>query len=369
MAVYTATDRNERPVVLVVPERYQLTHQVGSGTFGVVCSALDNVTGQEVAIKRVRPASTAEELRSLLRELRILKHLREVPNVISFFEAFQSSSLPGGPTATYLVLELLPTNLAEIIEDGQVSLDHAQYFAYQVLLGVEALHGAGIIHRDLKPRNLLVKGDCTLKICDFGMSRGHQEADETMTEYVITRWYRAPELLLKEKHYGFKVDIFSVGCILGEMFLGRPVLPGHDYLDQLRRTIALVGSPTDQEVAAVPDQSVKVLLLQLPRGVPESVAHVFPAGTPSEGIALLRRLLTFFPGPRFTAAEALRHPYFSDIFDESDLVTVPRFNTDVETTADEQELRRCLQLELQSESPPSITEAAEAASCAPMAVD
>ncbi len=131
----------------------------------------------------------------------------------------------------YVVSELMETDLAQVIKSSQgISDDHIQFFVYQVLRGLKYIHSAGILHRDLKPRNLLVNSNCDLRICDFGLARADipyfQTQSVVMTDYIATRWYRAPEVILSWKRYSTAVDMWSVGCILGELINRRPVLPG-----------------------------------------------------------------------------------------------------------------------------------------------
>lgn len=108
------------------------------------------------------------------------------------------------------------------------------------------MHSANVMHRDLKPSNILVNKDCDLKICDLGLARGYEDENELKTEYVITRWYRSPEVILKASKYTKAVDIWSVGCIFAELLGRTPLFPGEDYLDQIQRTIAVLGTPTDK---------------------------------------------------------------------------------------------------------------------------
>ncbi|CAL9780839.1 unnamed protein product [Musa acuminata subsp. burmannicoides] len=126
----------------------------------------------------------------------------------------------------YIVYELMDTDLNQIIRSNQLLTDdHCQYFLYQILRGLKYVHSANVLHRDLKPSNLFLNANCDLKIGDFGLARTTSETD-LMTEYVVTRWYRAPELLLNCSEYTAAIDIWSVGCILGEIVTRQPLFPG-----------------------------------------------------------------------------------------------------------------------------------------------
>ena len=225
-----------------VDRRYSMVRVVGSGAYGVVISASDSKTSKNIAIKMVPKAFNDEiDAKRILREIKLLKHFRH-ENIVGITDIMP-------PTAryvedfhdVYIVAELMETDLHRIIYSKQkLSIDHAQYFLYQLLRGLKYIHSADVIHRDLKPSNLLVNSNCDLKICDFGLARGiqqkqHEEQGGTMllTEYVVTRWYRAPEIMLACHEYSKPIDIWSVGCIFAELIQRKPYFPGEDYIDQV----------------------------------------------------------------------------------------------------------------------------------------
>jgi tRNA A-37 threonylcarbamoyl transferase component Bud32 len=231
-----------------VDTRYSLVRVVGSGAYGVVISSKDSIKKNEVAIKMVPKAFNDEiDAKRILREIKLLRHLKH-ENIIGICDM-----LP--PNARYLedyhdvyiIADLMETDLHRIIYSKQkLSIDHVQYFAYQLLRGLKYIHSAGVIHRDLKPSNLLVNSNCDLKICDFGLARGihqtHGDQNSTMllTEYVVTRWYRAPEIMLACHEYSKPIDIWSVGCIFAELIQRKPYFPGDDYIDQVRRQLVFL---------------------------------------------------------------------------------------------------------------------------------
>mmetsp|Transcript_3173 Transcript_3173/g.3906 ORF Transcript_3173/g.3906 Transcript_3173/m.3906 type:complete len:217 (+) Transcript_3173:231-881(+) len=185
-----------------------------------------------------------------LREIKILRLLHH-ENVINIKTIISPKSLKDF-NEIYVVLELMETDLGSIIKsDQELSLDHIKFFMYQLLRGIKYIHSAGILHRDLKPRNLLVDSNCDLKICDFGLSRADipelYEAG-SMTDYVSTRWYRAPELLLGSEDYTKSVDMWAVGCIFSELLTRRPFLPGSDSENQLKMIINMIGVPDKETV-------------------------------------------------------------------------------------------------------------------------
>jgi mitogen-activated protein kinase 1/3 len=136
-------------------------------------------------------------------------------------------------TEVYLIQELMETDMHRVIRTQELSDDHCQYFIYQTLRALKAMHSANVLHRDLKPSNLLLNANCDLKVCDFGLARSAASTDDNsgfMTEYVATRWYRAPEIMLTFKEYTKAIDVWSVGCILAEMLSSKPLFPGRDCL-------------------------------------------------------------------------------------------------------------------------------------------
>ncbi|KAK0088137.1 hypothetical protein PV325_013024, partial [Microctonus aethiopoides] len=208
-----------------VLDRYQMLTPVGSGAYGQVCSAVDVLTNQKVAIKRLaKPFQSAVHAKRTYRELRMLKHMNH-ENVIGLLDVFHPGSNIEDFDQVYLVTHLMGADLNNIVRTQKLSDDHVQFLVYQILRGLKYIHSAGIIHRDLKPSNIAVNEDCELKILDFGLAR---PTENEMTGYVATRWYRAPEIMLNWMHYNQTVDIWSVGCIMAELLTGRTLFPGTD---------------------------------------------------------------------------------------------------------------------------------------------
>ena len=230
-----------------IDKRYSYIRTVGSGAYGVVISSRDAVQKRDVAIKMIPRAFNDEiDAKRILREIKLLKHF-DHENVVNIVDMMQPQcSAVDDFNDVYIMIDLMETDLHRIIYSKQsLSIDHVQYFIYQVLRGLKYIHSANVIHRDLKPSNLLVNSNCDLKICDFGLARGILTDDDDdrlrtemgsllLTEYVVTRWYRAPEIMLACKEYSKPVDMWSVGCIFAELILRKPIFPGDDYLDQVR---------------------------------------------------------------------------------------------------------------------------------------
>jgi serine/threonine protein kinase len=205
-----------------------------------------------------------------------------------------------------------------------------QYFLYQILRGLKFIHSANVIHRDLKPSNLLVNANCDLKICDFGLARPTAENDQFMTEYVVTRWYRAPELLLNSSDYTAAIDLWSVGCIFMELMNRKPLFPGKDHVHQMRLLIELLGTPTESDLGFVRSDDARRYIRQLPSHPRQPLAMVFPHVHPL-AIDLIEKMLTFDPDKRITVEEALAHPYFARLHDVADEPVCPEpFSFDFE---------------------------------------
>lgn len=217
----------------------------------------------------------------------------------------------------YLYEELMEADLHAIIRSGQPLSDaHFQSFLYQTLCGLKYIHSANVLHRDLKPGNLLVNADCELKICDFGLARGFQPGQVQteqgtagfMTEYVATRWYRAPEIMLSFANYTSSIDMWSVGCILAELLGGKPIFKGEDYVDQLNRILNLLGTPTEDTLRRVGSPRAQDYIRSLPIKPRVKFKTLYPNAQP-QALDLLEKLLCFDPAKRIGCQAALEHPY------------------------------------------------------------
>ncbi|KAG7131437.1 Mitogen-activated protein kinase HOG1 like [Verticillium longisporum] len=274
-----------------ITSRYSDLQPVGMGAFGLVCSARDQLTNQNVAVKKImKPFSTPVLAKRTYRELKLLKHLRH-ENVISLSDIFISPL-----EDIYFVTELLGTDLHRLLTSRPLEKQFIQYFLYQIMRGLKYVHSAGVVHRDLKPSNILVNENCDLKICDFGLARIQ---DPQMTGYVSTRYYRAPEIMLTWQKYDVEVDIWSAGCIFAEMLEGKPLFPG--FLVQLVKSY----------------ENTLRFVKSLPKRERQPLKNKFKNADPS-AIDLLEKMLVFDPKKRITATEALSHEYLSPYHDPTD---------------------------------------------------
>jgi mitogen-activated protein kinase 1/3 len=220
---------SSRKISFNVSEQYDIQDVVGEGAYGVVCSAIHKPSTQKVAIKKITPFDHSMFCLRTLREMKLLRYFNH-ENIISILDIQRPRGYDNF-NEVYLIQELMETDMHRVIRTQDLSDDHCQYFIYQTLRALKAMHSANVLHRDLKPSNLLLNANCDLKVCDFGLARSAASQEDNsgfMTEYVATRWYRAPEIMLTFKEYTKAIDVWSVGCILAEMLSGKPLFPGKD---------------------------------------------------------------------------------------------------------------------------------------------
>ena len=296
----------------VVDAHYEYIKKVGHGAYGVVVSATDHRSNTKVAIKKITNAfEDLVDAKRILREIKLLAFFTH-ENIVSLLDILR----PPGPTGyndIYIVTDLMETDLHRVIYSKQeLSDEHIQYFVYQLLRGVLYMHSANVIHRDLKPSNLLLNKNCDLKICDLGLARGFDSDSENLTEYVVTRWYRAPEVILSSSEYTKQIDVWSAGCIFAEL-LGRAALfPGEDYLDQVQRIIGVLGTPEVEDMHFIGNQSARRYIMKLPRRDKMQWTQLYPKANPI-ALDLLDKMIVFNPGRRWTVAQCLEHPYFKEL--------------------------------------------------------
>ncbi|KAK0560224.1 mitogen activated protein kinase [Tilletia horrida] len=313
-----------------VGNRYKVCDVIGEGAYGVVCSAVHQPTGQKVAIKKIQPFDHQMFALRTLRELKLLRYFQECEvseNIVSILDIIKPPSLDQFKEV-YLIQELMETDLHRVIRTQQLSDDHCQYFCYQILRALKAMHSADVIHRDIKPSNLLLNANCDLKVCDFGLARSVLTAEPNgsdlgfMTEYVATRWYRAPEIMLTFKQYTKAIDVWAVGCVLAEMLTGRPLFPGRDYHHQLGLILDLLGTPTADDFCNINSRRSREYIRTLPFRKRKEFSLVFPKASPA-AIDFLKGVLAFDPKKRMTVEQALAHPYLASYHDPDDEPTAP----------------------------------------------
>ena len=286
-------------------------NKLGEGTYGSVYCAIDKESSTRVALKRVKLSGAGFEREGMpqtsLREIGLLKRLKH-PNIVSLLEVVVGNRAD----SVFLVFEYCEHDLSRLIDTMPRPFGHGEvkWMLSELLQAIGYLHAHCVMHRDLKVSNILLTGSATLKLCDFGLARSFSRLErESYTAKMVTLWYRAPELLFGSKEYGPPVDMWSVGCILGELLLHRPLLPASTEAAQVTLLCELLGAPSARiwpEVDGLPLWGKLSLPDQPYNELATKFAQVQP-GKPA--LDILNKMLTYDPKQRITAAEAQRHAY------------------------------------------------------------
>ncbi|KAG5116061.1 hypothetical protein JHK84_042174 [Glycine max] len=286
--------------------RYRIEEVIGKGSYGVVCSAYDTHTGEKVAIKKINDIfEHVSDATRILREIKLLRLLRH-PDIVEIKHILLPPSRREFKDI-YVVFELMESDLHQVIKaNDDLTPEHYQFFLYQLLRGLKYIHTANVFHRDLKPKNILANADCKLKICDFGLARVAFNDTPTAifwTDYVATRWYRAPELCGSFfSKYTPAIDIWSIGCIFAELLTGKPLFPGKNVVHQLDLMTDLLGTPSLEAIARVRNEKARRYLSSMRKKKPVPFSQKFPHADP-RALRLLERMLAFEPKDRPTAEE------------------------------------------------------------------
>jgi len=305
--------------VFELGSRYRVTKMIGQGAFGCVVAG-ERADGMKVAIKKLANAGADKTAaKRLLRELRFLRHLRGHPNIVNMEDVVLRRA--DSKLDVYIMTELMEADLEQIIKSSQtLSGEHVRCLIFQLLNGLRHMHAAGIVHRDLKPANLVVDSQCRLKICDFGLSRHISDPDcvpegqdAQFTDYVVTRWYRAPELLMGSKKYTAQVDTWAAGCILAELMGRKPVFAGDNTSDMLVRIARKIGKPTRAEMLLMTEQeAARNFVTSIPEKAVQRWDELYP-NADMASLQLLQRLLVWSPLERASVEEALKMPLIKDL--------------------------------------------------------
>ena len=365
-----------------VQRKYEVVQKLGKGAYGIVWRALDRKNKEVVALKKIFDAfQNATDAQRTFREIMFLQEMDGHEHIIRLTNVLKADN----DRDIYLVFEYMETDLHAAIRANILQEIHKQcaqrpllpgrpvsseraalspsrrahppprpaparrYILWQALKALKYMHSAELLHRDMKPSNLLLNSDCLMKVCDFGLARSlpearlHAQADSglpPLTDYVATRWYRAPEILLGAGTYDFGVDMWAMGCILGEMLMGRPTFPGTSTMNQLEKIATLVGCPGKEDVAKISSFALTMLYDAIPQpaggwppvhpGNPSSSAeaesldrevkqrfkNTFAAAS-DDAIDLMVQFLHFEPKKRLSASDALAHPYIAQFHDPS----------------------------------------------------
>lgn len=301
-----------------VLDRYEIIKKLGKGAYGVVWKAKDKTTGMVVALKKVYDAfQNSTDAQRTYREVMYLQQLKGHDNIIgllSILRAYNNKDL-------YLVFDLMDTDLHIVIRAKILKPVHKQFIMYQLFKALKYMHSAQLVHRDLKPSNMLLNSECIMKLADFGLARSLAFDDSNeppvVSDYIATRWYRAPEILLGSTSYSLAVDLWSAGCILAEILLEKVIFPGKSSLNQMELIIELLGKPSNSDLNDMKISYANELLPNLKGKKIKSFNMLFE-NCPPDAIDLMRKLLVYNPSKRLTVDEVLAHPYFSKFHNETE---------------------------------------------------
>ena len=296
-------------------KRYELLNKVRKDDNGIVFKAKDKKTMEIVVIKKCIDAfHNATDSRRTYREIMILQEINGHENIIRLLNVIKSEN----DKDIYLVFEYMETDLSTVIKANILDTIHRQFVMYQLLKALKYIHSGEIIHRDLNPNNILINADSYIKVCGFRLARSLTSSsgkDRVMTDYVGTRWYMAPEILLGSGQYGAKADMWSVGCIFGELLGGKPMFPGTSTLSQINKVLEIIGKPNKADIESIHSEIAKTMLETIVVSKTKSLRALYPKATPVE-LDLLNKLLQFNPNKRINVIQALEHPYVADFHDQ-----------------------------------------------------
>lgn len=258
-----------------------------------------------VALKKIFNAfQNKTDAQRTYREIMLLKSIKHenIIRLLNFYKADNNLDI-------YIVFELMETDLNAVIRANILEDIHKRYIIYQLVKTLKYLHSGNLIHRDIKPSNLLLNSECHMTLCDFGLARTIDSTkNKVITDYVATRWYRAPEILMGCVTYGAAVDIWSVGCIIGELLQGKPLFRGASTMNQLQRIVTIIDKPTDEQIDKMPSNFARKMLDSIQNGSLKTFKQMFPKADP-DAIDLMEKCLKFLPEERITAEEILKHPW------------------------------------------------------------
>lgn len=281
-------------------ERYTVVKVIGDGTYGTVCKGVVKETGELVAIKKMKKKFFSWEECLELREIKSLRKFTH-PNIIKLKEVVRAND------DLYLIFEYLPQNIVQMTRDRPLEEDEIKSLTHQTLKGLSYMHKSGYYHRDLKPDNIMVEG-MTCKIIDFGLAR-EIRSRPPYTDYVSTRWYRAPEVLLHSTTYSWPIDIFAIGCIVAELYLRRPLFPGTSEADQIGKLCSVLGTP---QTADWPEgyRLAGLLGYSFPQFASTPLGLLIPNAS-SEALDFMAQALQWDPMKRPSSDQCLLHAFFA----------------------------------------------------------
>jgi len=296
--------------------RYSAERVIGNGSFGIVYQAIVNDTKEIVAIKKV-----LQDRRYKNRELKIMRMVYDHPNVVTMKDCFYSQGNRGKDVYLNIVMEYIPETVYQTIRNHSrasqcIPFPYIKCYSYQICRAVAYVHSIGICHRDIKPQNLLLHpGTHTVKLCDFGSAKMLQKGVSNVA-YICSRYYRAPELIFESVYYTNAIDTWSVGCVIGELFLGTPLFQGGSGVDQLVEIIKVLGAPTRSDILAMNPNYTQ---FNFPHVEPMAWKEVFVGVTyknvpvTKSALDFIKSILLFQPKKRIDPLDALGHEFFASL--------------------------------------------------------
>jgi len=294
------------------PSSFQQLEKLGEGTYATVFKGRNGQTGQFVALKEIHLDSEEGTPSTAIREISLMKELKH-ENIVSLYDVIHTEN------KLMLVFEYMDKDLKKYMDSYQNpaggqrgALDPAtiKSFMWQLIRGIAFCHDNRVLHRDLKPQNLLINAQGQLKLGDFGLARAFGIPVNTFSNEVVTLWYRAPDVLLGSRTYNTSIDIWSAGCIMAEMFTGRPLFPGTTNEDQLLKIFRLMGTPSERSWPGI--TNFPEYKREWPVYATQELRAILPQ-VDALGLQLLGQLLQLRPEMRCSAAQALAHPWFSEL--------------------------------------------------------
>ena len=292
-------------------EEYETIKKIGSGHYGKIY--LVRVNGKEMALKRIESSNDKGMDLSALREIKILRNI-DHPYIIRIHDIFSEKN-----STLCLLMDYHPFDLKNLIKN-KILLSETEVIEiiYQILEAFKYLHTQAIVHRDIKPDNVLISSEGITKLIDFGLARHIQSVTEPLTKYVITQWYKPPEVLYGSEYYGIKVDIWSLGCVFAELLLGKPLFPGYNQTDQLSKIFGIRGTPNIHKWS-----DIKKLpgYLEFEDRSEIPLKLIFPEVS-NETLQILEEMLSLNPNHRPSASALLERDLFKDLQHEKIMLDI-----------------------------------------------